>query len=155
MENADIIMIASIIIISIAGTHFLGVIYNKNKGKAKTNDAVGAGVKQMQDLYTQMITDLKAENKSLKGAVNKYRGLYDQDEEEAEAPEMSILQNPLLQAAAQKYGIDPALLNTPEAQKFIKKNKDMIPIVLSILAKRDNTNQPAFGSQGFGGMQTV
>lgn len=142
--SETVIIVASAVIITVLATALgiisLHVFRNKTKGKSKSNDAVADGVKQMQDLYTQMITDLKAENKSLKGAVNKYRGLYDQEEED-EQPQQDPMTTTLLQAAAQKYGIAPELLQTPEVQKFIKKNKDMLPIVLQFLAKSGNENQ--------------
>lgn len=143
MTTETILLLAMAVIITFF-TCTIGMIWftrkhNNSKPKSTTSNAVDQGIKQMQDVYTQMITDLKTEKKSLQATVNRYKGLVETDDEGDEADSPQPL-SPLIAQFAEAKGIPKELLELPEIQKLIKKHGDkLIPLLTKA---RSETTQP-------------
>jgi len=123
-----------------------------------TKKALKAGddsIRQLYSVHNQQVSDvLKLKDKQISSLSSKLR-LYEEETEE-EAPEevADLVKNPEIQKLLQAKGINPALLDNPVIQKYIKKyTKGMsIEQVLEIakqlgFLKGNNQSQDALAQQ--------
>jgi len=86
--------------------------------------AVKAGdnsIKEMYSVYNTQVTDvLKVKDKQIASLTTKLHNFEEEIEEEPEEV-ADLVQNPEIQKLLQAKGINPALLDNPIIQKYIKK----------------------------------
>jgi len=81
---------------------------NPNKKAVKAGDS---SVKAMYSVYTDQVGDvLKLKDKAISSLQAKLRNFEEQEEEEEQEPPLDVTQ---LAPLAQKFGIDPAILEIP------------------------------------------
>jgi len=91
---------------------------NPNKRAAKAGDS---SIKELYSVYNQQVNDvLKIKDKQISSLAAKLRSF---DEETEEEPEeiADLVKNPEIQALLKAKGINPALMDNPVIQKYIKK----------------------------------
>jgi len=87
--------------------------------------AVKAGdnsIKDMYSVYNTQVTDvLKVKDKQIASLTTKLRNYEEETEEEEPEEVADLVKNPEIQKLLQAKGINPALLDNPVIQKYIKK----------------------------------
>jgi hypothetical protein len=130
------------IIIAILATANVLQFLTKNVLKTATTK----GIKEMQDVYTEMIADLKQENKILKKQKAGLQSWVNDERTEEGEQEQAI--NPLVQALAQKYGIPTEMLNDPAIKKMVKKYEHLLPLAAKFLPANSDQMESASGQKG-------
>jgi len=78
-------------------------------------------IKEMYNTYNQQVQDvLKVKDKQISSLSAKLR-TYDEDTEQEQPEITDLVKNPEIQKLLQAKGINPALLDNPIIQKYIKK----------------------------------
>jgi len=91
---------------------------NPNKRAAKAGDN---SIKELYSTFNQQVNDvLKLKDRQIASLTSKLRTFEEEPEEEPEQV-ADLVKNPEIQALLQQKGINPALLNNPIIQKYIKK----------------------------------
>jgi len=91
---------------------------NPNK---KANKAGDNSIKELYSVHNQQVTDvLKLKDKQISSLSQKLRNYEEETEEEPEEV-ADLVKNPEIQKLLQAKGINPALLDNPVIQKYIKK----------------------------------
>lgn len=154
LEQSDLLLVVLLIIVSIISTSIsMVILQGKARGlKSKTKDSDEA-FKEYKEIVAQMVTDLKTENKSLKGKVSKLTGLYgDESEDGTEEPDEVDAIIPLL---SQKLNIPKELLQSDDIRAGLKRllKDKTVKTFLPLLAKGSNNplapNTGQAGSQNF------
>jgi len=87
--------------------------------------AVKAGdnsIKEMYSVYNTQVTDvLKVKDKQIASLTTKLHNFEEEIEEEEPEEVADLVKNPEIQKLLQAKGINPALLDNPVIQKYIKK----------------------------------
>jgi len=109
---------------------FIVVIWQLNRLNPvkKSVKAGDSSVKSMYEVYNTQVSDvLKLKDKAISSLTAKLRLTEDEDEEQPQEV-AELVKNPEIQKILQQKGINPALLNNPIIQKYIKKyTKGMTP----------------------------
>jgi len=91
---------------------------NPNKRAAKAGDS---SIKELYSVYNQQVNDvLKVKDKQIASLTTKLRN-YEEEPEEETAEVTDLIKSPEIQKLLQAKGINPALLDNPVIQKYIKK----------------------------------
>jgi len=91
---------------------------NPNKRAAKAGDS---SIKELYSVYNQQVNDvLKVKDKQIASLTTKLRN-YEEEPEETTEEVTDLIKNPEIQKLLQAKGINPALLDNPVIQKYIKK----------------------------------
>jgi len=92
---------------------------NPNKRAIKAGDN---SIREMYNTYNMQVQDvLKVKDKQIASLTTKLHN-YEQETEEEEPQEVAeLVKNPEIQKLLQQKGINPALLDNPIIQKYIKK----------------------------------
>jgi len=91
---------------------------NPNKRAAKAGDS---SIKELYSVYNQQVNDvLKVKDKQIQSLSAKLRTFEEETEEEPEEV-ADLVKNPEIQKLLQARGINPALMDNPIIQKYIKK----------------------------------
>jgi len=94
---------------------------NRANPSRKGVKAGDSSIKAMYDVYNTQVQDvLKVKDKQIASLSTKLRNY--EEEPEGEPEEVSnLIKNPEIQKILQQRGINPALLDNPLVQKYIKK----------------------------------
>jgi len=91
---------------------------NPNKRAAKAGDS---SIKELYSVYNQQVNDvLKVKDKQIASLTTKLRN-YEEEPEEQTEEVTELIKSPEIQKLLQQKGINPALLDNPVIQKYIKK----------------------------------
>jgi len=92
---------------------------NPNRKAVKAGDS---SIKEMYSVYNTQVQDvLRVKDKQIASLSTKLRGFEQEIEEEAPQEVANLIKNPEIQKLLQQKGINPALLDNPIIQKYIKK----------------------------------
>jgi len=92
---------------------------NPNKRAAKAGDS---SIKELYSVYNQQVNDvLKVKDKQIQSLSAKLRTFEEEPEQEEPEQVADLIKNPEIQKLLQQRGINPALLENPIIQKYIKK----------------------------------
>jgi len=118
MELLDVLLLLGVFI-----PVFIVVIWQLNrlnpiKKAAKAGDS---SIKELYSVYNDQVSDvLKIKDKVIASLQAKLRNYEEETEEEPEEV-ADLVKNPEIQKLLQQKGINPALLENPVIQKYIKK----------------------------------
>jgi len=91
---------------------------NPNKKAAKAGDN---SIKELYSTFNQQVNDvLKLKDRQIASLTSKLRTFEEEPEEEPQEV-AELVKNPEIQKLLQQKGINPALLDNPIIQKYIKK----------------------------------
>jgi len=102
---------------------FVGIwqLNRANPGR-KAQKAGSDGVSSMYNVYNQQVSDvLKVKDKQIASLTTKLRNFEEETEEEAPEEVADLIKSPEIQGLLKQKGINPALLDNPVIQKYIKK----------------------------------
>jgi len=119
VELTDIILVLGIFLPLL----FVGIWQlNRVNPTKKAQKAGDDSIRQLYSVHNQQVTDvLKLKDKQISSLTAKLR-LYEEDNEEEAPTEVGdLVKNPEIQKLLQQKGINPALLDNPIIQKYIKK----------------------------------
>jgi len=114
----------SLLILGVFIPVFLVVIWQLNrlnpiKKAAKAGDS---SIKDLYSVHNEQVTDiLKLKDKQISSLSAKLRIYEEEPEVETQEEIADLTKIPEIQKILQEKGIDPALLNNPAIQKYIKK----------------------------------
>jgi len=92
---------------------------NPNKKAAKAGDS---SIKELYTVYNSQVSDvLKIKDKVIASLQAKLRNYEDETEEEQPEQIADLIKNPEIQELLRQKGINPALMDNPLIQKYIKK----------------------------------
>jgi len=119
VEILDVLLVLGVFIpLLLVGVWQLNRV-NPNKRAAKAGDN---SIKDLYGVYNQQVQDvLKIKDKQLASLTQKLRNFEEENEEEEPEEIVDLVKNPEIQALLQKRGINPALMDNPIIQKYIKK----------------------------------
>jgi len=119
VELTDIFLILGIFLPLL----FVG-IWQLNRANP-TKKAIKAGdnsIKEMYNTYNQQVNDvLKVKDKQISSLSAKLRNYEGENEQEQPEEVADLIKSPEIQKLLQQKGINPALLDNPVIQKYIKK----------------------------------
>jgi len=119
MELTDIFLILGIFLPVFTVTVWQLNRLNPTKKGLKAGDS---SIKEMYSTYNQQVQDvLKVKDKQIQSLSAKLRVSEEEPEEEEQEPIADLVKNPEIQKLLQAKGINPALLDNPIIQKYIKK----------------------------------
>jgi len=88
----------------------------------KAQKAGDDSIRQLYSVHNQQVNDvLKLKDKQISSLSAKLRGYEDETEDEQPQEVGDLIKNPEIQKLLQQKGINPALLDNPIIQKYIKK----------------------------------
>jgi len=119
MELLDVLLILGVFLpLLFVGIWQLNRV-NPNKRAAKAGDN---SIKELYSVYNQQVNDvLKVKDKQIQSLSAKLRSFEEEPEEEEPEPIADLIQSPEIQKILQERGVNPAVLNNPVIQKYIKK----------------------------------
>jgi len=119
MELLDVLLILGVFLpLLFVGIWQLNRV-NPNKRAAKAGDN---SIKELYQVYNQQVQDvLKVKDKQIQSLSTKLRNYEEENEEEEPEEVGELIKNPEIQKLLQQKGINPALLDNPIIQKYIKK----------------------------------
>jgi len=92
---------------------------NPNKKAAKAGDS---SIKDLYSVYNNQVSDvLKLKDKAISSLQAKLRGFETDPEEETPEEVADLIKSPEIQKILKERGVNPAVLNNPVIQKYIKK----------------------------------
>jgi len=92
---------------------------NPNRKAVKAGDS---SIKDMYSVYNTQVNDvLKVKDRQISSLSTKLRSFEEEIEEEQPEEVAELVKNPEIQKLLQAKGINPALLDNPVIQKYIKK----------------------------------
>jgi len=119
MELIDVLLILGVFLPLL----FVGIWQlNRVNPNKKANKAGDNSIKELYSVHNQQVTDvLKLKDKQISSLSAKLRLYEEENEEEEPEPIADLIKSPEIQKMLQEKGINPALLNNPQIQKYIKK----------------------------------
>jgi len=119
MELTDILLILGIFLPVFSVTVWQLNRLNPTKKGLKAGDS---SIRDMYDTYNQQVQDvLKVKDKQIQSLSAKLRVSEEEPEENEPEQVADLVKNPEIQKLLQEKGINPALLDNPIIQKYIKK----------------------------------
>jgi len=119
LEIIDVLLILGVFLPLL----FVGIWQlNRVNPNKKANKAGDNSIKELYSVHNQQVTDvLKLKDKQISSLSAKLR-IYEEEPEEDQPEEVAdLVKNPEIQKLLQAKGINPALLDNPVIQKYIKK----------------------------------
>jgi len=119
MELTDILLILGIFLPVFSVTVWQLNRLNPTKKGLKAGDS---SISDMYQTYNQQVQDvLKVKDKQIQSLSAKLRVSEEEPEQEETEQVADLVKNPEIQKILQEKGINPALLDNPIIQKYIKK----------------------------------
>jgi len=118
LELIDVLLILGVFLPLL----FVGIWQlNRVNPNKKANKAGDNSIKELYSVHNQQVTDvLKLKDKQISSLSAKLR-VYEEETEEEPEEVSDLVKNPEIQKLLQAKGINPALLDNPIIQKYIKK----------------------------------
>jgi len=119
MEIIEVLLILGIFLPLL----FVGVWQlNRVNPNRKASKAGDSSIKELYSVYNQQVNDvLKVKDKQIQSLSAKLRIFEEEPEEEMTEPVADLIKSPEIQKVLQERGVNPAVLNNPVIQKYIKK----------------------------------
>jgi len=118
LELIDVLLILGVFLPLL----FVGIWQlNRVNPNKKANKAGDNSIKELYSVHNQQVADvLKLKDKQISSLSAKLR-IYEEETEEEPEEVADLVKNPEIQKLLQAKGINPALLDNPIIQKYIKK----------------------------------
>jgi len=118
LELIDVLLILGVFLPLL----FVGIWQlNRVNPNKKANKAGDNSIKELYSVHNQQVSDvLKLKDKQISSLSAKLR-IYEEEPEEQPEEVADLVKNPEIQKLLQAKGINPALLDNPIIQKYIKK----------------------------------
>jgi len=119
VELLDVLLILGIFLPLL----FVGIWQlNRVNPNKKANKAGDNSIKELYSTFNQQVNDvLKLKDKQISSLSAKLRNFEEGSEEEEPEEVANLVKSPEIQKILQEKGINPALLDNPIIQKYIKK----------------------------------
>jgi len=119
MELLDVLLILGVFLPLL----FVGIWQlNRVNPNKKANKAGDSSIKELYTVYNTQVSDvLKLKDKSIASLQAKLRFFEEEPGEESTEQVADLIKSPEIQKILQERGVNPAVLNNPVIQKYIKK----------------------------------